>query len=99
MSSRKGHHPHKLIVISSPRHWSEHGAWHNAAGGGSVLVAAGGSNQVAATGYRYPPAALQQFARNAIMHRAYEGNNAPVRIYWFDDRIEFINPGGPYGAI
>ena len=49
--------------------------------------------------YRYPPAALQQFARNAIMHRAYEGNNAPVRIYWFDDRIEFINPGGPYGAI
>jgi len=49
--------------------------------------------------YDYPPAALQQFARNALMHRAYEGTNTPVRIYWFDDRIEFINPGGPFGSI
>jgi ATP-dependent DNA helicase RecG len=33
------------------------------------------------------------------MHRTYEGTNAPVRLYWFDDRIEIINPGGPYGAV
>jgi ATP-dependent DNA helicase RecG len=25
--------------------------------------------------------------------------NAPVRIYWFNDRIEIISPGGPYGAV
>jgi ATP-dependent DNA helicase RecG len=47
----------------------------------------------------YPLSALQQLARNAIMHRTYEGTNAPVRIYWFDDRIEMGNPGGPYGAV
>lgn len=47
----------------------------------------------------YPLSALQQLARNAVMHRTYEGTNAPVRIYWFDDRIEIGNPGGPYGAV
>ena len=47
----------------------------------------------------YPISALQQLARNAVMHRNYEGTNAPVRIYWFDDRIEISNPGGPYGAV
>lgn len=33
------------------------------------------------------------------MHRIYEGTNAPVRVYWFDDRIEVMNPGGPYGIV
>lgn len=47
----------------------------------------------------YPLSALQQLARNAVMHRNYEGTNAPVRIYWFDDRIEISNPGGPYGSV
>lgn len=47
----------------------------------------------------YPPAALQQLTRNAILHRNYEGTNAPVRVTWFDDRIEIINPGGPYGDV
>jgi ATP-dependent DNA helicase RecG len=49
--------------------------------------------------FTYPPEALQQLARNAIMHRAYEGSNTPVRIYWFDDRIEIISPGGPFGDV
>jgi ATP-dependent DNA helicase RecG len=49
--------------------------------------------------YLYPPAALQQLTRNAVMHRAYESTNAPVRAYWFDDRIEIINPGGPFGNV
>lgn len=47
----------------------------------------------------YPLSALQQLTRNAVMHRTYEGTNAPVRVYWFDDRIEISNPGGPYGAV
>jgi ATP-dependent DNA helicase RecG len=47
----------------------------------------------------YPLVALQQLARNAVMHRTYEGTNAPVKLYWFDDRIEIINTGGPYGSV
>jgi ATP-dependent DNA helicase RecG len=47
----------------------------------------------------YPLVALQQLARNAVMHRTYENTSAPVRVYWFDDRIEISNPGGPYGSI
>jgi len=47
----------------------------------------------------YPLAALQQIVRNAVMHRSYEGTNAPVRIYWYSNRIEVISPGGPYGHV
>jgi ATP-dependent DNA helicase RecG len=47
----------------------------------------------------YPRVALQQLTRNAIMHRAYEGTNTPVRVYWFTDRIEIYNPGGPFGSV
>ena len=41
----------------------------------------------------------QQLARNAILHRSYEGTNAPVRVYWFSDRIEIHSPGGPFGQV
>jgi ATP-dependent DNA helicase RecG len=47
----------------------------------------------------YPIAALQQLVRNAVMHRAYDVTNAPVRVYWYDDRIEIANPGGPFGIV
>ena len=47
----------------------------------------------------YPRVALQQLIRNAVMHRTYENTNAPVRVYWFDDRIEVSNPGGPFGTV
>jgi len=47
----------------------------------------------------YPIVALQQLAYNAVMHRNYQGTNAPIRIYWFSDRIEILNPGGPYGQV
>jgi ATP-dependent DNA helicase RecG len=47
----------------------------------------------------YPLAALQQLARNAVLHRNYEASNAPVRITWFNDRIEIHNPGGPFGQV
>ena len=47
----------------------------------------------------YPIIALEQIARNAILHRAYEYTNAPVHVYWYNDRVEIRNPGGPYGTV
>ncbi len=47
----------------------------------------------------YPIAALLQALYNAVLHRNYENTNAPVTIYWFNDRIEIHNPGGPYGRV
>ena len=47
----------------------------------------------------YPIAALQQLVYNALMHRTYEGTNAPVRVVWFDGRIEILSPGGPFGIV
>ncbi len=32
-------------------------------------------------------------------HRSYEATNAPIRLTWFSDRLEIINPGGPYGIV
>lgn len=47
----------------------------------------------------YPLAALQQVVRNAVMHRSYENTNSPVRITWFQDRVEVLSPGGPFGIV
>lgn len=47
----------------------------------------------------YPRVALQQLVYNAVLHRTYEATHAPVRVYWFNDRIEIHNPGGPFGAV
>lgn len=47
----------------------------------------------------YPLVALQQITRNSVLHRSYENTNAPVRLYWFKDRVEIQNPGGPYGQV
>jgi len=47
----------------------------------------------------YPLAALQQLTRNAVLHRTYEGTAAPVRVTWYDDRVEIYSPGGPYGVV
>ena len=47
----------------------------------------------------YPVAAIQQILYNAVMHREYEISNAPIRLYWYDDHIEIISPGGPYGSV
>jgi len=46
----------------------------------------------------YPTGALRQLVRNAVMHRRYE-TNAPIRVYWYDDRIEIANPGGLFGRV
>jgi ATP-dependent DNA helicase RecG len=45
----------------------------------------------------YPLDALKELVRNMVQHRSYEATNAPGRISWFDDRIVFTNPGGPFG--
>ena len=48
----------------------------------------------------YPIEAVQQITRNAVMHRTYEGTNAPVRVYWYNEtRIEVVSPGGVFGAV
>ena len=46
-----------------------------------------------------PFEALQQLYRNALLHRTYETSNAPVRVTWFDDRVEIHSPGGPFGQV
>jgi ATP-dependent DNA helicase RecG len=47
----------------------------------------------------YPLVALQQLARNAVLHRTFDGTYAPVRITWFHNRVEIQNPGGPFGQV
>ena len=47
----------------------------------------------------YPAVALQQAIRNAVLHRSYEGTGAPIRCYFFSDRVEINSPGGPYGQV
>lgn len=46
----------------------------------------------------YPVVALRQLLANALMHRAYE-LHAPVRFYWYRDRVEIESPGGLYGRV
>ena len=47
----------------------------------------------------YPLLALQEIVRNAIIHRTYDGTATPVRLSWYDDRVEVVSPGGPYGQV
>lgn len=47
----------------------------------------------------YPEVAIRQLVRNAIMHRSYEMTNSPVRVSWYDDKIEILSPGGPFGIV
>ena len=47
----------------------------------------------------YPPTALEQIFRNAVLHRNYdhEAVTRPVDVRWYNNRVEIISPGGPYG--
>ena len=62
----------------------------------AVAIATGAVEQRAAL---YPIEALQQVIWNAVMHRTYEGTHTPVRITWFNDRIEIMSPGGAFGTV
>jgi ATP-dependent DNA helicase RecG len=44
----------------------------------------------------YPRLALRELLMNAVLHRSYE-STAPIRFYWFSDRVEIQSPGGLYG--
>jgi ATP-dependent DNA helicase RecG len=47
----------------------------------------------------YPVEALEQLVRNALLHRTYDASTMPVKVYWYSNRIEIINPGGLYGEV
>ena len=47
----------------------------------------------------FPERALRELAHNAVIHRDYQDNNAPVRIYWFSGSIEIISPGSIHGGL
>ena len=62
----------------------------------SVDVTSAATHEITAP---YPLAAFSQILYNAVLHRIYERTNAPIRVYWFNDRIEIHSPGGPYGNV
>lgn len=80
-------------VVEMLRRVEEKLAAHNRS---SVNIVTAPTHAITAS---YPLVALQQIVYNAVLHRTYESTNAPVRIYWFNDRIEIISPGGPYGNV
>ena len=47
----------------------------------------------------YPETAFRQILCNAILHRRYEENNAPIHFYFYNDRIEINSPGSPFGDV
>jgi len=48
--------------------------------------------------YDYPPEAVRELLANAVMHRNYLDKSC-IQISVFDDRIEFLNPGGIFGDL
>ena len=57
------------------------------------------SGTTQATRPSYPALALRELVRNAVIHRNYEHSGAPVMMTWYDDRVEILSPGGPYGEV
>ncbi len=47
----------------------------------------------------YPYKAIRELLMNSIMHRSYEGSNAPIKFYEYANRIEIDNPGNLYGKV
>jgi ATP-dependent DNA helicase RecG len=47
----------------------------------------------------YPTEALEQLIRNALLHRTYDSSTMPVKVYWYSNRIEIMNPGGLFGEV
>ncbi|HTW87463.1 MAG TPA: ATP-binding protein [Candidatus Binataceae bacterium] len=47
----------------------------------------------------YPVEAFKQLIRNALLHRTYDASTMPVKVYWYSNRIEIMNPGGLFGEV
>ena len=47
----------------------------------------------------YPEVALRELIRNAVIHRNFESSNTPVRVSWFSDRVQIVNPGPTFGEV
>lgn len=47
----------------------------------------------------YPLVAIRELVLNALLHRNYEGTSAPVRLNWFQSKVEIHSPGGLYGQV
>ncbi len=45
------------------------------------------------TSFQYPDKVFRELLVNACVHRNYSINGSRIRIFMFDDRIEFISPG------
>ncbi|HVB67326.1 MAG TPA: ATP-binding protein [Acetobacteraceae bacterium] len=65
----------------------------------NIELAADLSGPVQRVRASYPPIALQELVRNAVIHRTYEMTTAPVMLTWYADRVEITSPGGPYGVV
>ncbi|MGH3117330.1 MAG: ATP-binding protein [Gaiellales bacterium] len=63
----------------------------------TAVVEAGGLRQQERPDY--PMVALREAIVNAVVHRHYESSNAPTSVRWFDDRVEVLSPGGPFGSV
>lgn len=47
----------------------------------------------------YPIKAIRQAIANAVMHRSYDMSNSPIRLNWFNNRMEISNPGPLFGQV
>lgn len=47
----------------------------------------------------YPIIAIEQLVYNAVLHRNYKGTSSPIKVHWYNDRIEIYSPGEPYGSV
>jgi ATP-dependent DNA helicase RecG len=57
------------------------------------------SGPTAVTTKDFPETAFRQIMVNAILHRNYEGTNTNISFYWYNDRIEIVSPGEPFGDV
>lgn len=47
----------------------------------------------------FPAWALREYIFNGLIHRNYDGTATPVRVDWFDDRVEITSPGSLFGHV
>ena len=58
-----------------------------------------GTEPMHITSMQYPLPALYQIIYNAVQHRTYDRTHTPIRVIWYNDRIEILSPGGSFGMV